>query len=319
MPIRLSAAPQPDFPDLLVIFGRAANMPFPTFVMLSLIVGGVSFKLAIDPEESLLARSDNMFWTQNAVIVPLVTGAGRGGTHSVARFLNQVGIKAQHEGIAPNAVSVSWLYAPFGDKPHSKHDLSTPFSNIQIRRNALLKEWLPHLSEASEEVDPEPFSPFTLRQNETEDVMIKFYPILHIVRNPLEAIASLERCFCGRGDIKLGSSADHLSWEFAEQFVEPLGATRMQKAANYWLRWNELSGRHATHTFRVEDIDAAQFVRALGSEQTTVAREFQSVRSGESPAELKRGLTWAQLRDAVGANLTDEIMQQAVLFGYKVD
>lgn len=294
-------------------------MPLATCVLLSLAVGSVSLKSAIDPaEENLLGRSNHTFWAQSTVIVPLVTGAGRGGTHSVASFLNRIGIKAQHEGIAPDAVSVSWLYAPFGDEPHSKHNISVPFSKIQLRRNALLKEFRQGLSEASEETDPE-LSMFTLQENETEDVMIKFHPVLHIVRNPLDAIASLERCFCGRGDLKLGSSADHLSWEFAEQFVKPLGTTRMQKAANYWLKWNELSGRHATDTFRVEDIDVVQFVQALGYHQTTTALDFQSVKGGESPAELKHDLTWAQLKDAVGADLSTEIMKQAVLYGYNVD
>merc|ERR1712087_4510 len=96
----------------------------------------------------------------------------------------------------------------------------------------------------------------------------------------------------------------------------PLGTTRMQKAANYWLKWNELSGRHATHTFRIEDIDAVQLVQALGYHQTTTARDFQAVRGGASPARLRHALTWAQLKDAVGEDLSTEIMKQAVIYGY---
>lgn len=292
-----------------------ANTPFATCVLLFLIAGNVSLRISVNPEEKDLTLGEDKFWDQNMVIVPLVTGAGRGGTHSVAKFLNHVGIKAMHEGIAPNAVSVSWLYAPFGDKPYSKQDISAPFQDIQLLRNAWLSKWQAHLSEANQEDDPKLFSQLIFQENENQDVRIQFYPIIHIVRNPLQAIASLERCFCGGGNITSGAENDWKSWQFAERFVEPLGTARMRKAAIYWLKWHELSGRHATHTFRIEDINATQFVEALGK-QTTIKDDFQSVKENESPSRLKNDLTWAQLSEAVGTDLTNEIMKQAVFFGY---
>jgi len=50
--------------------------------------------------------------TSRAPIVPLVTGCGRAGTHTVAEVLNSFGIPAIHEGAARDSVAVSWFYAP---------------------------------------------------------------------------------------------------------------------------------------------------------------------------------------------------------------
>jgi len=47
---------------------------------------------------------------KNAPVVPLVTGCGRSGTHTVEELLLSLGIKAVHEGAAKDAVAVSWFY-----------------------------------------------------------------------------------------------------------------------------------------------------------------------------------------------------------------
>lgn len=63
-----------------------------------------SFK-ASDLPLTLSGMSDSA----NPIKVPLVTGCGRAGTHSVAKYLNSIGIPAVHEGVAAGAVAVSWF------------------------------------------------------------------------------------------------------------------------------------------------------------------------------------------------------------------
>jgi hypothetical protein len=50
----------------------------------------------------------------SGILMPLVTGAGRSGTHAMAAMLNRAGLKAVHEGGSrtamadPQTVLVSW-------------------------------------------------------------------------------------------------------------------------------------------------------------------------------------------------------------------
>lgn len=48
--------------------------------------------------------------SDDAPVVPLVTGCGRAGTHTAGELLLSLGVKAVHEGAAVDAVAVSWFY-----------------------------------------------------------------------------------------------------------------------------------------------------------------------------------------------------------------
>ena len=292
---------------------------FAICVLFSLIAGTVSLRI-IDTEIDEPEISDELFWKQDEVVVPLVTGAGRGGTHSAHNFLIKNGIKAVHEGIAPRAVSVSWLYAAFGDRAYSKQEIEAPFSHVRVaHRNRWFNEWQPYLSEASEGTSPELFSMANLYVGD-EDIKLRFHPIVHLVRDPLKSIASLARCFCGNGNMTMPESPhyDEESWKFADRFANitsRAGTDRMKMAAHYWMSWHWLLKRSATHTFRVENMDGKELLEALGYNKQ-VEHDFQGSKGGESPWELKHDLTWDSLREAVGSEVTNVIKNEAKYFGY---
>ena len=233
--------------------------------------------------------------SSNQITVPLVTGCGRAGTHSVAQYLDSIGVPAVHEGIRPGHVAVSWWYAL--DNAHG----------IPTKADTRSKEAL--------------------------NATIIFDPVVHLVRDPLDAITSLTNCLCGTGNITMkpakGAGAarwDSMSYMYASRHVHfPKDASRLLRAALYWLKWNQLAEEHATARVRLEGLPqggAALMLAALGVDATHTAAEVLKrglrvfgVKEGVSQ-ERKDRLSWGDLAAEIGPELTEEIRLQAVKWGY---
>lgn len=226
--------------------------------------------------------------TSNAVTVPLVTGGGRGGTHSIAKWLNSIGVPAVHEGASKGKVSVSWWYAA----DSSDMDPAVDHRDGASRRRGL-----------------------------------HFSPVVHVVREPLAHINSLSACFCGKGDITgpTGAYWDRVSFEYASKYVRMLSKAsetrnRLLMAAIYWLRWNQLADRHADSRFRIEDLDTSTFLRALNmtsvdkSTRVTVSSVREAIRDKRT-----RSLTWQHISEKLAKlqpGLVSELWCQAKAWGY---
>ncbi|KAI8101221.1 hypothetical protein M9435_001329 [Picochlorum sp. BPE23] len=150
--------------------------------------------------------------------VPLVTGCGPSGTMFVKELLEAHGIPALHEEMETGHVSVSWLYGAYNQS-------NIPFESEQSKalRTRLLKGGL------------QPFG-----------------PVVHLVRNPLDVISSVSRCFCGKGVLRgPGIKRDRMSWEFFETATseeermvvhDRLGSLddRIRLGMEYYYRWNTM-------------------------------------------------------------------------------
>lgn len=229
----------------------------------------------------------------NAPVVPLVTGCGRGGTHSAAGYLRACGVEAIHEGVSDTAVAVSWWYA-----------LGDPGAEIPTRADR--------------------------RTGVVASLGARFSPVVHLVRNPLENINSLAGCFCGFGNMtkKYGRFAlggkrwDELSFGYAARKIDfPANASRLLKAALYWLEWNRLAAEHASTRIRVEDLERpgglAPLVAALGRRCNTTVPTQVLERGGLSDGRDERSsLSWNGLAAEVGRTLADTIRAQAASWGY---
>lgn len=258
------------------------------------------------------------------VTVPLVTGCGRGGTHSVAKWLNDNNVPAVHEGIAPGAMAVSWLYAPFAnDEAHTLNEVRVPFDHInQSNWNNIFAEWKPEFAKYADDsmVLAQQYPEF-VEQGADSSVKIRFHPIVHVVREPLKAIASLARCFCGSGHRTHNDGsffADRKSYEFAEKHVGSLGKTHLERAAKYWFKWHSLAGQYASHTFRLEDPKGAlDMVKVLGINNEGFSEMVHSTTGKSSDAAIStETLTWDDLAEKIGSDLAKEIKEKGEEYGY---
>ena len=123
---------------------------------------------------------------------PLVTGCGRGGTHSTAAMLEKLGVQTAHEDFAANGVSVGWPYAaPLGDNEYIGYD------------------WPPE--------GRYPFEKVKSYESRLKNLDV-FAPVVLLVRYPLDVIASTMRCFCARGTRTTANEIknDKRSWVFVE-------------------------------------------------------------------------------------------------------
>ena len=208
---------------------------------------------------------------------PLITGCGRSGTHFIAEEIMANNIDVKHERIGSKG-SVSWIYGV----PHvaSERTLETWFASEQ---DTLLREL--------------PTSEF------------QFFPIVHVVRHPIKAIASLLTCFCGCGSMQCGGWADEPSWEWAGKHIAfsqkhctvyridkngqdrtpPLcisyGANervgRLIRSMEYWVHWNEIIEPQAHYRAKMETYDLKELADTVGWElQGEVKQQgepFQSI------------------------------------------
>ena len=250
------------------------------------------------------------------VRIPLVTGGGRSGTHSVSYYLESIGVPSTHEVVKSGGVVVSWWHAP------------NDAANLPGKH-------LGHIETPKAQI---------------EKYGAMFDPVIHVVRDPLDHITSLMNCLCGKGNItiKMGRLWDKRSFSFASKYIPlkhapglPASQTkdgpRMFKAACYWLHWNQLAAEHKGVPTKLED---------LKTDPSAVESMLRALRLHELPAVAKKGyasaddfiakhrplppfaklggvsqihpdrVTWAALSETVGRELAEAVRKQAVGYGY---
>ena len=213
------------------------------------------------------------------------------------------GVPLKHERIG-EAGSGSWIYGA----PH----------NPKFRE---LETWF-----ASEQDT-------VLRESEN----FKFSPIVHSVRHPLRAIASLTTCFCGCGSMSCGGWADEPSWEWAGKNIHfsqkycktyrreglciGYGADtekgRLLRSMEYWIQWNEMIEDTANFRMKMEDYDVNELSEAAGWNKW-VARVEARPFTRKSATKKQMQLTWEKLRD-VDEELEARVWQIAQRYGYTRD
>ena len=158
----------------------------------------------------------------------LVNGCGRSGTHALTGLLRRHGVMALHEGHGREA-TVGWPYV--GRLDGSWNEL-WPMSNQ------------PHGGDSHD-------------------------PIFKVHRHPLAAVKSIANGFTSSGACKNPSERrwDARAWNAATRFV-PLPVSRaaiteqttcaadrparLRLALHYWVKWNLVADRWASHSFSVE-------------------------------------------------------------------
>jgi len=248
--------------------------------------------------------------------VPVITSAGRTGTHSLTQWLNQVGVPAVHNGLAPGAVSLGWWYSV----PRQE------INNIRFlpaKADLRLTEFTPEMAKTDQSkvhlADKfKQFKQYKLYQLEEKPIF--FQETVHVVREPLDHITSLSNCLCSNsGNETEMRQWDDFSYKWAEHWVGNLGKSRTEKAANYWLKWNELAGSKATETFRIEDLDETKLLSALGVQsKAKYPLDRFTNKVDVTPEEVKGPkLTWEKLKEKVGVELAEKIQRKAEQYGYK--
>ena len=251
---------------------------------------------AVSEFETALASSQLLAVTAMPYAIPLVTGCGRGGTLSIATYLNSVGVKAVHEDVKKGYVSVSWLYAA--------NAASYPFEGKGSR---------------------------TLRAGRG----YTFSPVVHLVRHPMKVISSTRRCFCGRGTrkTKAGRKSDLKSWQFVDAVVEqylPLDAQfriadpvdSLRRSMAYWLGWNKMIEARFNRPARVllESMNPSELLSVLGVKPTKQASsKVKSSAAHVSPESEKKALPDVTWEDMVAADpsMANEIRALASKYGYR--
>lgn len=177
-------------------------------------------------------RNSRSSYRARATTTLLVNGCGRSGTHALVGLLRRHGVLALHEGHGREA-TVGWPYV--GRLPGSWHQV-WPMSNQ------------PHGGDAHD-------------------------PIFKVHRHPLAAIKSIAAGFTSSGACRNPSERrwDARAWNCATRFVPlPVPRTaidaqmtctlderaRLNLALHYWVKWNLLADRWATHRFAVETLTA---------------------------------------------------------------
>ncbi|KAL3901530.1 MAG: hypothetical protein SGPRY_012264 [Prymnesium sp.] len=237
----------------------------------------------------------------------LVNGCGRSGTHAMTALLRRNGIRAVHEGRGGEA-TVGWPYA--GRLQGSWYDL-WPMSNQ------------PSSSDAHD-------------------------PIFKVHRHPLMAISSIAAGLTSSGKCRNPSERrwDARAWRCATAFVDlPVSPAliadqatcsihitgRLKLALHYWVKWNLLGDRWATHSFAVENVTIAEVAhhwcshceRAHTCSCPTAAMRLrgnftsEKVKARRGHGRRRPGLTWQQL-DAIDFNMSSVARRMAVSYGYEL-
>lgn len=227
--------------------------------------------------------------------IALVTGAGRSGTHSIAKWLNdKAGVPAVHETAKNHHVSVGWPYA--GASYADEGTVVWEFYKDQDLKHRGMK----------------------------------FSPVVHLMREPLSHISSLESCLCpGNWDHSAEEkNLDQQSFDYAAMIMDRAhrgqswlgikrrnGGSRLELAAAYWLDWNNLVSRYASHKQFLETLDEHTLVSDLGKHagQSPLPKFDVHEASAQHPGGQ---LSWPQLVEGVGEQLASRIMQAAKEWGY---
>ena len=165
----------------------------------------------------------------------LINGCGRSGTHAITSLLKRNGILAQHEGHGVDNITVGW---PYIGRFHNWKSI-----------------W------------PMRFQP---RADDAHD------PIFKVHRHPLSTVNSIANGFTTSGACRMNNPSERRgesrAWNCAAKFV-PLPITptaiaeqttcafnrraRLRLALLYWVKWNLLGDKWATHTFQIENVTVA--------------------------------------------------------------
>ena len=169
----------------------------------------------------------------------LINGCGRSGTHAIVALLRRHGILAQHEGRGRDNITIGWPY--IGRSP----------------------DW--------NRIWPMRFQP------EGEDA---HSAIFKVHRHPLSTVHSIANGFTTSGFCRMSNPSERRwesrAWNCATKFV-PLPVTptaiaerttcklnrrqRLRLALHYWVKWNLLGDRWATHSFQIENVTVADIAR----------------------------------------------------------
>jgi hypothetical protein len=238
--------------------------------------------------------------TLQSPVVPLITGCGRSGTHSIAKLLSNMGIPAIHEGASVGSISVSWFYAPMNSvKEFNRSDHFANLYGTGINLAVLDKR----------------NGPF------------QFSPIVHITREPRAHIEATNRCICREGtylESSLGKNFSDVSWAYAARYIALGNSSGIARSAKYWLFWNIMVERSARFHFRIEDLNPRALVAALGLEARaqvpgdgipTSLQVHEAELSGNSRSR-RSVLDWETLRDYAGAQMVARICLTAKKYGY---
>lgn len=240
----------------------------------------------------------------------LVNGCGRSGTHAVVSLLRRHGVKAMHEGRGHEATvgrpyvgrTDDWRTLwPMAQQPHADH---------------------PH------------------------------DPIFKVHRHPLPAILSIAAAFTSSGGCRGTSERrwDARAWRCASRFVSlPVEQAdvaaqttcaykrphRLKLALHYWVKWNLLADKWATHTFPVESFTMGELAGewcgycarsntckcSPAASAALANRTVERVRprKGHDPRKLlrKTKFEWAHL-EAVDPGMARVARLMAEAYGYDV-
>ncbi|KAL3925261.1 MAG: hypothetical protein SGPRY_003688 [Prymnesium sp.] len=171
-------------------------------------------------------------------------------------------------------------------------------------------------------------------------------PIFKVHRHPLMAISSIAAGLTSSGKCRNPSERrwDARAWRCATAFVDlPISpalianqatcsihiAGRLKLALHYWVKWNLLGDRWATHSFSVENVTIAEVAHhwcshcesartcACPTAAMRLRGNFTSekVKARRGHGRRKPGVTWQQL-DEIDFNMSSVARRMAAVYGY---
>ena len=254
------------------------------------------------PAQPLAGRSTNV----------LINGCGRSGTHAITSLLKRNGVLAQHEGRGKDNITVGWPYIG-------------RFHNWKL-------------------IWPMRFQP---QADDAHD------PIFKVHRHPLSTVNSIANGFTTSGKCRMNNPSEtrweSRAWNCASKFV-PLPITptaiaeqttcafnrrqRLRLALHYWVKWNLLGDRWATHTFQIENVTVADITHRwcehcarLGTCKCPQAAQntanagpgagTEKVRARRGHGRKKASLTWDTLI-AIDSDMARVAILMAQQYGYNL-
>lgn len=186
----------------------------------------------------------------------MVVGTGRSGTVFMARLLTSIGIPCSHEMV--------FDYCGLNDairrlRGESHLELSWTSRSIYLQDRAVeIDPWLPDLNSIQAEAS---FMAVPFLGCE----VLSDSKIIHVVRDPIKVVNS----FCNYIDYFRLSEPTNAYENFIYSHIPELkkDMSRYDRAALYWIRWNQMIEKHNVDLFhRIEDdpFTVLQFVEKSG-------------------------------------------------------
>ena len=242
----------------------------------------------------------------------LINGCGRSGTHAITSLLKRNGVLAQHEGRGTDNITVGW---PYIGRFHNWRRL-----------------W------------PMRFQP---QSDDAHD------PIFKVHRHPLSTVNSIANGFTTSGACRMHNPSERRwesrAWNCASKFVPlPISPTaiadqttcafnrrqRLRLALHYWVKWNLLGDRWATHTFQIENVTIADVTHrwcdhcarlgtctcpqaAQKTAKASPGAGAERVRARRGHGRKKATLTWDTLI-AIDSDMARVAILMAQQYGYNL-